>query len=281
MGTPEAQATLRRLAVARRVIYVLVAVAVLVPFVYPLPFRFRPSPWSEKVFKKVEALKPGSPILFSFDFDPSAMAELYPMSLALLRHCLQRDLHPIVMTHWQSGVGITKQIIEEAAKERGKQSGKDYVFLGFRAGGSNLVLNMGESLQGAFAKDFFKQPTEGMPALEGVRSLKDIPLVIDIAAGTAIEMWIAYGRDRFGFDLGAGCTAVIAPDLYPFLQSGQLVGVLGGLRGAADYEMLMKRPGSATKGMQAQSLTHVLIILLIVGANVHYLSRRLKGSTKG
>ncbi|MBM4030295.1 MAG: hypothetical protein FJ291_00745 [Planctomycetes bacterium] len=281
MSSPPSQAALRRLAVTRRIIYLLVAIAVAVPTLSDLACDFKPSPWAEKVFKKVESLKPGSPILLSFDFDPAAMEELHPMGLALLRHCFKNDLHPILMTHWPSGVGISKQIIEKAAKERGKVSGKDYVFLGFKPGDYNLILNMGESLQGAFDKDFYKQPTQGMPALEGVRSLKDIPLVIDLAAGTAIEMWIAYGRDRFGFDLGAGCTAVITPDLYPFLSSGQLIGVLGGLRGAADYETLLKRPDRATKGMQAQSSTHVLIILLILGANVHYLSRRMGAYAKG
>ena len=275
------QAALQRIAVTRRIIYLLVAIAVVVPFILPLPFTFKASPWAEKAFGKVEALKPGSPILLSFDFDPASMAELYPMSLAILRHCFQHDLHPLVMTHWQSGLGMIKQMLEEAAQEKGKQSGKDYVFLGFRPGGSNLVLNMGENLQGAFDKDFFKQPTEGMPALAGVRSLKDIPLAFTLAAGGTTEMWIAYGHDRFGFDLAAGCTAVIAPDLYPFLQSNQLVGLLGGLRGAADYETLLKRAASATKGMQAQSLTHVLVILLIVGANVHYLRRRFAGNKKG
>jgi hypothetical protein len=115
-----------------------------------------------------------------------------------------------------------------------------------------------------------------MPALKGVQSLKDIPLAVDIAAGATVEMWIAYGRDRFGFDLGAGCTAVIAPDLYPFLQSKQLVGLLGGLRGAADYEVLLEEPGSGVAGMQAQSVAHVLIIGLIVVANVIFLVRRRK-----
>ncbi|MBM4035167.1 MAG: hypothetical protein FJ291_25780 [Planctomycetes bacterium] len=281
MGAPPTQAALRRLAVTRRIIYLLVAVAVAVPSFCDLGCEFKPSPWVEKIFKKVESLKPGSPILLSFDFDPAAMEELYPMGLALLRHCFQNDLHPILMTHWPGGVGISKQIIEKAAKERDKLPGRDYVFLAFKPGYSNLVLNMGESLQGAFSRDFYNQPTAGMPALEGVRSLKDISLVVGLAAGATTEMWIAYGRDRFGFDLGAGCTAVITPDLYPFLNSGQLIGVLGGLRGAADYEKLVKRADRATKGMQAQSLTHVLIILLILGANAHYLWRRTRPNEKG
>ena len=33
----------------------------------------------------------------------------------------------------------------------------------------------------------------------------------------------------------AGCTAVSAPEYYPYVQSGQLSGLLGGLAGAAAY----------------------------------------------
>ena len=269
MATPEQ--ALRRQAVARRIVYLLVAIAVVVPFIQPIELPGEPSKWARKLHERIERLEPGSPVLFSFDYDPASKAELYPMSLALLHHCFRRDLRPIVMTHWQTGVGLCKELVETTAEEYGKKTGDDYVFLAFKPGWSNLVLNMGESLQEAFDKDYYGKATEGMPALEGVQSLKDIPVVVDIAAGNTVEVWIAYGRDRFGFDLGAGCTAVIAPDLYPFLSSGQLIGFLGGLRGAADYERLIEREDEATKGMQPQSLVHLLVIVLILGANARFL----------
>ena len=273
MATP--QADTQRQTMARRIVYVVVALAVILPYVVPIPLKFAPSPWAKKLYDRVEALPEGSVVLFSFDYDPSAMAELYPMSLGLLRHCFRRDLRPIVMTHWPNGVGLCKELLEKTGAEAGKTSGKDYVFLGYKPGYSNLVLNMGEDIKAAFDKDYYGKPTEGMAVLEKVKSLRDVPLAVDIAAGATPEMWIAYGRDRFGFDLGIGCTAVIAPDLYPFLDSGQLCGFLGGLRGAADYETLLEKPEDATKGMQAQSLTHMLIIVLIVGANIGYAWRRL------
>ena len=273
MATP--QADTQRQTMARRIVYVVVALAVILPYVVPIPLKFAPSPWAKKLYDRVEALPEGSVVLFSFDYDPSAMAELYPMSLGLLRHSFRRDLRPIVMTHWPNGVGLCKELLEKTGAEAGKTSGKDYVFLGYKPGYSNLVLNMGEDIKAAFDKDYYGKPTEGMAVLEKVKSLRDVPLAVDIAAGATSEMWIAYGRDRFGFDLGIGCTAVIAPDLYPFLDSGQLCGFLGGLRGAADYETLLEKPEDATKGMQAQSLTHMLIIVLIVGANIGYAWRRL------
>jgi len=279
MSTPEA--SLRRAAIARRVVYVLLAAAIIVTVLVKIRMKVVTSPLSRKVYDRIEAMPEGSPVLFSFDYDPSSKEELYPMSLALLRHAFRRNLRPIVMTFWLNGVGLCKELVERTAKEAGKVSGRDFVFLAFKPGGSNLLLNMGESIKGAFDKDFYGQPTEAMPALKGVESLRDIPVVVGIAAGNTTEMWIAYGRDRFGFDLGAGCTAVIAPDLYPFLQSKQLFGLLGGLRGAADYETLIGRPDSGVKGMPAQSVAHILIIALVVVANLYVFLRRPKRRRQG
>jgi hypothetical protein len=280
---PTRESQLRSLAIIRRVIYVLVAAAVIVPYLVEVPLPFRPSPWARKLYDQVDRLEPGSHVMLAFDYAPGSKEELYPMSVALLRHCFEKDLVPIVMTHWVEGVGLCRVLCEEAAAEAGKAdgeekvSGRDYVFLGFKPGYQNLVLNMGENLKGAFDKDFYGKPTEEMPALKGVGSLKDVDLVIDVAAGQTVEMWIAYGADRFGFPLGAGCTAVMAPDLYPFLQSKQLVGFLGGLRGAADYEVLLERSGDATRGMQAQSATHLLLIVLLLAANVRFAVARIRG----
>lgn len=277
------QDSLRRLAIVRRVIYLLVAAAVILPYLVDLHLKFKASPVSEKLYRKVDDLPPGSHVLLAFDYAPGSKEELHPMGLALLRHCFKKDLIPIVMTHWVEGVGLGRQLCEMAAAEspemwgKEKLSGRDYVFLGFKPAYQNLVLSMGESLTGAFSKDFYGQPTPPMKALAGVRSLKDIDLAVDIAAGQTPEMWIAYGSDRFGFPLGVGCTAVMAPDMYPFLQSGQVVGMLGGLRGAADYETLLAKPGDATPGMQAQSVTHLVLIVLLIAANARFVVRRIRG----
>ena len=277
-----AQGDIRRLATIRRVIYVLVAVAVIVPYLVKTDVSFEAGNWSQKLYRQVDQLKPGSHVLLAFDYAPGSKEELYPMSLAILRHCFKKDLVPIVLTHWPNGVGLSKEVCEKAAADskklwgKEKVSGRDYVFLGFRPGYQNLVLNMGENLKAAFTKDFYDQPTQDMVALKGVDSLEDIDLGIDIAAGATVEMWIAYGSDRFGFPLGAGVTAVMAPDLYPFLQSKQLVGFLGGLRGAADYELLLGKPADAVRGMPSQSLTHILLIVLIVAANARFIAGRFR-----
>lgn len=277
----------RRVETVRRVIYVLVAAAVVLPYLVKFPMEFQASPRAEQLYRRVDALPAGSHVLLAFDYAPGSKEELHPMSLALLRHCFKKDLIPIVMTHWVEGVGLGRQLCKQTSEEsktlwgKEKLSGRDYVFLGFKPAYQNLVLNMGDDLKGAFPKDFYGQPTAPMPALKGVQSLKDIDLAVDIAAGQTPEMWIAYGSDRFGFPLGVGCTAVMAPDMYPFLQSGQVVGMLGGLRGAADYEKLLEKPGDATPGMQGQSAAHLLLIALIVAANARFIVGRIRRKARG
>ena len=59
-----------------------------------------------------------------------------------------------------------------------------------------------------------------------------------------------------------------------FLRSGQINGLIGGLQGAAEYETLIGRKGMAVAGMDAQSATHFVIIVLVVLCNVFYFTLR-------
>ena len=290
---------LKKLARTRHIVYLLVAAVAIVPFLVKWdPGEFESDKYAVNFFRTVDSLKPGTRVFISFDFDPGSDAELTPMGVALLRHCFKNDLIPVVMTHYPTGIDLARSTLQGTVDEsdelwgKKKESGVDYVFLGFRPGQVNLVLNMGEDLKGAFQTDYYGKATEDMPALKGIQSLKDLELVVCLSASAWVDFWILYGADRFKFKYAAGATAVMVPDLYTFLQSGQMIGLMGGLRGAADYETLLKNSdrdntalqeskGRGTLGMLAQSASHVLVIVLILVANVLYLSRRLTGREKG
>jgi hypothetical protein len=73
----------------------------------------------------------------------------------------------------------------------------------------------------------------------------------------------------------------MAPGYYPFLDSGQMQGMLVGAKGAAELEILVDRPAKASRIMNVQSWAHLLIILLIVIGNLGYIftrGRRGQGS---
>ena len=65
------------------------------------------------------------------------------------------------------------------------------------------------------------------------------------------------------------------------MRSGQINGLIGGLRGAAEYESLIGQKGKAVAGMDAQSATHLAIIVLVIMCNLFYLSLRNTARQQG
>ena len=268
----------RLLRIDRRVIFLLVAVLTLVFVLHPVGLALRISPEVRRIYDYMETLPEGAVFLLSMDFDPASKPELTPMAVALLRHAFARKLRVMVMTLWVTGTGLAEETLAGVAREEGKSSGADYVFLGYTPGTVNVILNMGQDLAATFPKDHYGKPIASLPMMQGIQSLRDVQYLISLAAGSpGVEAWYVYGKEKYGFELGGGVTAVSAAGLYPLLQTGQINGLMGGLRGAAEYETLLSRRGSATAGMDAQSATHALIILLILVGNVGYLASRRQG----
>ena len=262
---------LRLLRLDRRLIFLLIALATLLPLLFPVGLPIRVSPEVRKVYDYIEHLPAGSLVLISFDFEPGGKPELYPMAIALLRHAFQKNLRVLGTTLWPAGVGLAESAFAQVAPKMGKERGKDYLFLGYAPGEANAVISMGQDFHAAFPTDYYGAKTTEIALLSTVRSLRDIQYVISLSVGfPGIDTWYVYGKEKYGFELGGGCTAVSAPRFYPLLDTGQINGLLGGLRGAGEYETLLGIQGKAIAGMDAQSATHFLIIALIVGCNAIY-----------
>jgi hypothetical protein len=265
----------RMLKIDRRIIFMVIGLCTLLPLLYPVGLPIKISPEVRSVYEHIESLPERSVFLLSIDFDPASKPELHPQAIALLRQAFRKNLRVVAKTLWVSGTGMADQLLKQVSSEMGREPGRDYVFLGWSPGGSAVIINMGQDLYTAFPSDYEGKPTRGIPVLEGVHSLKDVTYAISLGAGNpGVEAWYVYGKDKYKFELGGGCTGVIAPGLYPLLRSGQINGLIGGLRGAAEYESLIEEKGRAVAGMDAQSATHLAIIVLVAMCNLFYFSLR-------
>ena len=261
----------RLLNLDRRIVYLVVFIGVSLGLLIDFRLPVRATPNVRAVYDGIESLDEGSTVLLSFDFGPSTVTELGPMSRAVLYHCFRRKLRVIAVTLVAEGLGITQSILEEIAAEHGAKYGDDFVFLGYKAGGEAVILNMGQDLRRAFDRDVHGNPLTEMRVTRSISSLRDMSYVIDLASGSpGVDEWIQFGQERYGFPFAAGVTAVMAPDYFPFLQSGQMQGLLGGLAGAAEYEHLIGREGQAVNGMRPQSVGHIVIIGLILFGNLAF-----------
>lgn len=261
----------------RRIVYFLVFVSVAIPLLLKPRVTIEVSEPVKKAFNTVENLPPGSTILVSTDYGPGTMPEVNPMVKAFLRHALRKG-HKIILVAVVDALGLAlgDQVLREVASELGKKYGIDYVNLGFKPGMEAVIVSMGKNIRDIFPVDVNGIPLDSLPITKDIHSLKDIALIADFASGSGLQAWINFAQARFGATLIGGVTAVMGPENYPFLNSGQLKGLIAGLKGAAEYETLIKKPELATSGMPAQTALHLLVIVLIVLGNIGYILGRRK-----
>jgi len=127
---------------------------------------------------------------------------------------------------------------------------------------------MGQGIANAFPKDYRGNDTRSLPLMRDVRDYSSFPLLLSISAGyPGTKERVQQVQSRFHVPMVSGCTAVSAPEYYPYLQSGQLLGLLGGMAGAAEYEKARNEKGAATRGMDAQSMAHVFVAFMILLGN--------------
>jgi hypothetical protein len=281
------------LAIDRRWIYVLVLFAVAIPLLKPIGLPISFSPPVQQVFDKINSLPEGSSILLSFDFGPGSAPELEPMAYAILRHCFAKGIKVIVMTLNADGASlgenIVSTVVEETNKERSSkpelklpplEKGKDYSYLGYKVGVAIAIMNLGVSFTKTFPADYASDLTANQSIFKKVRKLSDLNLMIPLSSSATPEAWIAYGKEMCKFDMAIGCTGISAAQYYPYLNSKQILGLIGGLKGAAEYEKLVVESGAypevgkATKGMDAQSIVHLMTVIMVIFTNIIFLNRK-------
>ena len=276
----------RLLRLDRRWIFLFVLLSVAVPIVLPLGLPVTTTESTRKAFEFIEAMKPGDTVLISFDYGPSSAPENDPMAEAVMRQCAIKKLRFIVIALYPlGGLNLANNAVAKVAAEYPDlKYGVDYVNLGYKDGASAVMRRMGDDIAGAFPTDEAGTPLAQIPLMKGIGSLRQVQLVFTVATGIIGEWWITQVHPQVGTPIIIGPTAVSAPKYYAFLNSGQLEGMLGGMKGAAEYEKLMRaahpemdrfyrstRDFTATKGMDGQTVMHTVVLLFILLGNLAFI----------
>jgi len=277
------------LSLDRRWIFLLVLICVGTPIVLPIGLPVTTTGSTRAAFDYIESLKPGDYVWISFVYGASSAPENDPMAEAFLRQCFAKKIRVIVCAFYPLGsLGLaTNSLAKVTAEYPNLRYGEDYVNLGYKDGAAAVMRRLGEDIAEAFPADVNGTSLTQIPIMKGVRSIRQVQLVCSVATGVIGEYWITQVHSQIGTPIIIGPTAVAAPKYYAYLNAGQLVGMLGGMKGAAEYEKLLAarypdmarfyqstRGFTATKGMDGQTVIHAVIILFILIGNVAYMSRR-------
>ncbi len=272
----------RLLAIDRRIIFLLVAVGVTLPLLLPVNLPVTVTPRVRAAYDAIDALPAGSKVILSMDYEPDIMAELLPMSVAVLRHCFRKHVQVIAMTLYPAGTGLGERALRTAAQAEGAVLNRDYAWLGYKSGFQVVMIGIGENLRAMFPVDFYGTPLDSIPVTRNVNSYANVGMMINLSGSSAADYWIQFAQGRFHAPLVLGCTAVMATDYYPYLSSGQVLGLIGGMKGAAEYERMVGYFGDARRGMDAQSLVHLIVVaLVIIGNAALFASKRMGPGERG
>lgn len=279
----------------RRWVYLFLAIVCIGSYVvdYKVPILVEPE--TAKIYEFVDSLPEGAIVMIAIDYDPNNLAELHPMTYAIVEHCWRKKVKTIFSSLSQNGPGMADQAIRDITDSvaltktyngieyEGRKivNGIDYTFLGYKPYYALIILGMGQDFRLPFPNDYYGTPLDSIPMMQGVINYDQLACVIDISGGNITDAWISYGQGRFNFPLALGLTGVMTAQYYPFLGSGQVFGIMGGMLGAAQYEHLADNPGRAKDGMKVQLPAHLVIILFIAMGNIGFFMERRRKRQQG
>ncbi|MFB3879905.1 MAG: hypothetical protein ACE149_01515 [Armatimonadota bacterium] len=259
--------------IPRYYIYLLLAAVVIWQILLPIRLPIKPSAATRGVLAAIENVPDDKLIIISADWDASTQAETGPQTEAIIHACFQLHKRFALMSLGAPmGIKLANDIAERVAEQYGAKYGVDWCNWGYKYGYDNILIAMAKNIPKTMGTDFRRGPVARLPMMAGVKDISSIGLVIEITGLAAItEYWIGLIQGVYGTPFASAYTAVMAPGYYPFLDSKQMKGMLVGAKGAAEMELLVRRPGLGGAVMAAQSWAHVFIIALIVLGNVGYL----------
>lgn len=275
----------------RRWIFLLMLLAVAIPILLQSQFPEKPSGLARAVFDEIEALNEGDRVLMAFDFDPASAGELGPMATSFSYHCAKKKLRLYYMALWPVGPQMIDDSIHNVIERDFPEMvyGEDFVNLGFKSGGEGVIKVILTDIRQLFTTDALGTPIDDIPMMQGIESIRQMDLIVNVSAGSAgTKEWVQYAITPYPDDLRivGGCTGVQAPLLYPYIPE-QLPGLLGAIKGAAEYEELVMSAyggagmagiySEARRRMGPQLIAHVLMILLIIAGNIAYFMERRQG----
>ena len=173
------------------------------------------------------------------EYSPGSAPEIEPMAQALTRHLLWRGARPVYVSLWPEGNNMFQRlrvsVLEPEFADR--VEGRDWVALGYKAGRAMAINALRQDLRSLYTQDLRGVPLDSCPAVAGVHDLGDFAPHRGPVGGHAGPAGVdplrgrSDGRARWPAAAPASACRSSSPT-----SRASCVGLIGGLKGAAEYE---------------------------------------------
>lgn len=249
----------------RRIIFLILLLLCFFPVLMPLGLPVPVSPATTSAYNAMVTLKPADNICITFDYAGGSAAELYPQNLVILKHALKLNLRVVVVSFSVGGLELADLCLAEAGWGS-KKYGVDYVNLGFVSGTETGMAAFVKDIQATISADARGTPLSQIPLMNDVKNINSFKYLA-FTTSTSQDMYVRQFSGK-GVPIIGCIQSLYFSVLQVYMGSGQIVGFLNGLRGSAEYEVMIKELGIGAISMDQASLTHWFAVLLLIMGNI-------------
>jgi len=267
----------RMMQIDRRILYAILAVNIVAALMARVAIEPDIPPPVKRFYDTIEALQPGDMVMVSSTWSAGTLAENQPQFEAVLKHLMRKRVRFTIISFAPPARDISHRLARRLTEDFGYVEGKDWAHFGYAPDIIIAVKGMSEDIVQAIRQDVRRVPIAELEVMKGVKSLKDYKLVVDVTPSDTLTYWISYRPPNLKI---LYCpTSVMAAEAYTFLDSGQILGMITGAKGAYEYERLLGIVGLGTRFINAIQFSHALIIVFILLGNfAMFMQRRTSAS---
>jgi hypothetical protein len=196
------------------------------------------------VHAAVQSVSADTLVLIAFEYGPVEADELNVVAQPIVEHLLAQQAHVVIASTQPEGLAMAAGLMHVATDG-----------MLYRPGGATGVAQLLADV---------KAQTGAQPGLILVLAAQPAPL----------RWWVEQTRALYGAEearpIVAGVSAALGPVASPYLDAGQLGGMVSGLSGATAYEALRGTAGQAARRFNALAAGHAVIIALMLAGAVIY-----------
>jgi hypothetical protein len=263
-------------AIDPRIFYAILIVLMIYPMLRPLGIPIPVDITTQDFYDTVDSLAPGSVVLISAGIGPTSYPELGHGLKAFMEQAWRADIKVVAWCQAAASAPMWDKLMSIIKIPSGKEYGVDWVFLGFIPGAETAIAGLAQDIWGTVPSDAYGTPLDELPMMENIRNAEDISMYYDVTMGTdTLEAAIRQFNSPHGTPILLNTATGMIPATMPYYPN-QVVGVLYGIRGGGEYEILVQKPWQGVAKTDVLSTVNLFVVLIIILGNISYFVGRTK-----
>ncbi len=261
----------------RRVFYWILFFAMMVPFLSPIGFPLSIAPNTQDLDDGVtgDSVAPGEIWIINFGYGVSAWSECAPGVTVVTKALFREDARIIFMgPHYDVELTMNKLMEDAGTDFAGKVYGEDYVFLGYITGGEAAITQLAGDMRSVYPQDHFGTDLDDIPMMAYTNQWQDIAGVLSSYTGDWGSYFLRQWQVPHDTPLAQIGISMLGSTGIPYWLAGNYFGMSVGSRGGAELELLIGELGEATTAMDSISVSHLMIVIAVILANIGVITDR-------